>query len=863
MKTMKIHKGLLIGYLLLTTFFSFAGMTAAHAQNEGRANATAMVVAGNARFTVLTPRLIRLEWDSSRQFNDQPSFVVINRKLAVPAFTKTIKNGWLHLTTSQLELRYQLNSGRFSEQNLQITYHDAGDSFRWQPGLKQKENLKGTYRTLDRFEGNIRDGHEVMPLEDGLLSKDGWHLLDDSKSLLFDHSDWPWVMGRPTPEGQDWYFMGYGKAYKQALYDYALIAGKVPLPPRFVFGYWWSRYWSYSDNEIHELVNHFEQYNIPLDVLVIDMDWHSIHNDQLPWTGWTWNKRLFPDPDKTLAWLKTKGLKTTLNLHPADGIAPYEAQYQAFAKAMHFDTTTHAAIPFEGANKQYMKTLFEVVLHPMEQKGIDFWWLDWQQWPNDKKVPSLSNTWWLNYVFFSDKENNSDKRPLMYHRWGGLGNHRYQIGFSGDAIISWKSLDYQPYFTNCASNVLYTYWSHDIGGHFYYQDPDHMDPELYARWMQYGALSPVFRTHSTKSKVINKEPWNFRGEVYDALSGAVHLRYQLAPYIYTMARKTFDSAIGLCRPLYYDYPEQGEAYQYSKEYMFGDNVLVAPIGAPMENNASRVKVWLPPGNEWYEWHTGTLLKGGQEVERSFTLEEYPIYVKGGSVVPMYSQVKNLAKEPGQVTLGVFPGGDGCSVVYEDGGNDKAYATQYATTQLESKWKGRTQRITIQPRKGAYKGMAPSRRYSIKLYGAEMPQRITVNGRVLPYSYLESEKAWSYEGKTLSATIPLPESLCSARQEVVIEYGRERVEVNTGLVKAFRQLSKAATGLKYRDAGLIMPEVIGNLEETNLKLQYHPERFHEYLRYFKEHYAQIPDAIRQTSLSQEHKDWFINYLKFDQ
>ena len=862
MNIIKPRKEFITATLCLTIILSFATIIAATAQNNGQANNKAEVIEGNARFTILTPGLLRLEWDSTLQFNNKPSFVVINRKLPIPSFTKNIENGWLHITTARLELRYHIGSGKFNEQNLQITYHNTQDNFTWKPGMREKENLKGTYRTLDRFDGNIKDGNEEMKLEDGLLSKDGWHLIDDSKSLLFDNSDWAWVTSRPEIAGQDWYFMGYGKGYKQALYDYSLIAGKVPLPPRFVFGYWWSRYWSYSDNEIHELVDNFEKYNIPLDVLVIDMDWHSVVNDQLPWTGWTWNKRLFSDPDKSLAWLKSKNLKTTLNLHPADGIAPYESQYPAFAKAINFDTSTHATIPFEGSNKKFMKTLFDVVLHPMEKKGIDFWWLDWQQWANDKKIPELSNTWWLNYVFFSEKEKGSDKRPLMYHRWGGLGNHRYQIGFSGDAIISWKSLDYQPYFTNCASNVLYSYWSHDIGGHFFNSDKSTIDPEMYARWMQYGALSPVFRTHSTKSASIDKEIWHYQGEVYDALTSAVNLRYQLSPYIYTMARKTYDSAIGLCRPMYYDYQQQPEAYQYAKQYMFGDNILVAPIGTPMENNESKLDLWLPKGNSWYEWNTGTLLTGGQVAHRSFTMEEYPVYVKAGSIIPMYDHVKNLEKDPGKVTIGVFPGGDGTAALYEDAGNDKNYAAQFATTQLQSKWQGRIQRIIIQPRKGVYKGMAMSRSYSVKLYGAEMPQRITVNGKRILYTQIADDKAWSYEGKTLSVTIPIPLGLCSAKQEVTIQYNKETADVNTGLIKIFRQLSKAATALKYRDAGLLMPEIIGNCEETNLKLQYGPADFYEYLRYFKEHYAQIPAAIRKTGISKENKDWFVNYLKFE-
>jgi alpha-glucosidase (family GH31 glycosyl hydrolase) len=860
---MKIQKGLIGGCLFLMIAFNFMAIDVVNGQNDGHANPRAIIREGNARFTILTPHLVRLEWDSTGQFNDRPSFVVINRKLEVPFFKQTIEKGWLHITTSEIELSYQLQSGKFTENNLQIIYRHPQGNFVWKPGMKEKGNLKGTYRTLDGFDGNEHLGtKEIMKLEDGLLSTDGWHLIDDSRSLLFDNSEWPWVLNRAAGDVQDWYFMGYGKSYKQALYDYSLVAGKVPLPPRYAFGYWWSRYWSYSDNEIHDLVNNFEKYSIPLDVLVIDMDWHKVVNEHQPWTGWTWNNRLFPDPDKSLAWIKSKNLKTTLNLHPAEGIAPYESQYPAFAKAMNFDTTTHASIPYEASNKKYMNTLFNTVLHPMEKKGVDFWWLDWQQWPMDKKIPNLSNTWWLNYTFFSDKERNSDKRPLIYHRWGGLGNHRYQIGFSGDAVISWKTLDYEPYFTNCASNVLYSYWSHDIGGHQFSGNKNAgIDPEMYTRWMQYGSLSPIFRTHSTKNATINKEIWNFRGEAYNALTNSINFRYQLSPYIYTMARKTYDSAIGLCRPLYYDYPNQKESYSYNKQYMFGDNILVAPIGAPMENGESKLSVWLPTGNDWYEWNTGTLLPGGQMADRSFTLEEYPVYVKAGSVIPMYDGVKNLDKDPGKAMVGVFPGGNGTAVLYEDAGNDKNYAREYATTQLESKWQNRTQRIVIQPRKGVYKGMPAYRTYSVKLYGSEMPQLITINGKTINYTQIPNNKDWSYDGKTLSVAIPLPVNLCSARQEVVIQYSKtETVNVNTGLIKLFRELSKTTTGLKYRDAQLIVPEVIGNCEETNLKLQYDPSKFYDYIQYFKDNYPRILSAIKKTAISGENKDWFIEQLK---
>jgi alpha-glucosidase (family GH31 glycosyl hydrolase) len=163
--------------------------------------------------------------------------------------------------------------------------------------------------------------------------------VDDSERPLFDKSDWPWVMAREGRHRQDLYFFGYGHAYKKALFDFTRVAGKIPMPPRFTFGFWWSRYWPYTDEEMRQLVEEFEIHHVPLDVLVIDMDWHvtflrdwwkkekDLAGERKGWTGFTWNKSLFPDPQAFLEWVKNKGLKTTLNLHPASGIQPHEECY--------------------------------------------------------------------------------------------------------------------------------------------------------------------------------------------------------------------------------------------------------------------------------------------------------------------------------------------------------------------------------------------------------------------------------------------------------------------------------------------------------------------------------------------------------
>lgn len=640
----------------------------------------------NVRFTVITDGAIRMEYTPDGQFLDSKSFIAVDR--SYPAAAYKVKNTpkTVTISTDRFVLSYTKGSGMFNEKNLRIssaktkrktdgkqkTNNPYTTSFSWHPGLKDDANLKGTYRTLDGYDGDTHLDSHKMPLEDGLLSRNGWTFIDDSNGYVFDDSDWQWVAHRPN-EGktQDWYFLAYGHDYKKALRDYTEFAGKVPLPPRYAFGYWWSRYWTYSDNELRNLVTKMHNYDIPLDVLVVDMDWHYAEPSRGGWTGYSWNRRLFPSPKGFLQWAKQQNLQTTLNLHPADGIKPDEDCYPAMAQWMGIDPATKKDIEWTASDKHFMQGWYEKVLHPMEKDGVDFWWLDWQQWGNDKQFPNLSNTWWINYTTFTDMERNRDTRPMLYHRWGGLGNHRYQIGFSGDAIISWKSLDFQPYFNSTASNVLYGYWSHDMGGHM---GAHSIDPEMYIRWMQFGAFSPILRTHSTKDAGLNKEPWVFADRERDILHDIIRQRYQFAPYIYSMARRTYDDALPLCRPMYYDYPENEEAYANRNEYMFGDNVLVYPITSPMHDGISIQQVWLPEGCDWYELSSGTLLRGGQTVQRKFQLDEYPVYVKAGSVLPEYDKVENLSSTSEPITVAVYPGkGDSSFTLYEDNGNDKDYA----------------------------------------------------------------------------------------------------------------------------------------------------------------------------------------------
>jgi alpha-glucosidase len=397
----------------------------------------------------------------------------------------------------------------------------------------------------------------------------------------------------------------------------------------------------------------------------------------------------------------------------------------------------------------------EIMHHPLERQGIDFWWLDWQQ-ENSTSILGVNPTWWLNYVHFTDQEREG-KRPLLFHRWGGLGNHRYEIGFSGDTISVWESLAFQPWFTATAANVGYAYWSHDIGGHM----PGKVDPELYTRWVQFGAFSPILRTHTTKNPDSERRIWAYPEPYSDIMKEAFRLRYSLEPYLYTEARRTYDTGVAFLRPLYYDWPEEEAAYDSKNEYQFGEQLLVAPVTEPIDkaSELAKVKIWIPQG-EWIEWPTGRHINGPKSLERSFSIDQIPVYVRSGAIVPMQPEMRYTEEKPvDPLIINIFPLADGSSssyTVYEDAGNSESYKKgAFCTTTIDAKQNGDDLEIGIEPAQGFYLGMVEERSFEVRLPDDWPPNSVSVNGLLLNESKQARSKGWHYEGNTLTTVIALP------------------------------------------------------------------------------------------------------------
>ena len=682
-----------------------------------------MVKGDKYRITVLTEGLLRLEYSEDGVFEDRATQTVLNRDFEETAFEVKETEEELIIVTKRLRLTY--NRKAFNPRGLMIQVYGIGGGSTWHYG-DELHDLRGTARTLDTIDGACELGH-------GLVSRQGFSVLDDSGSLTLNEDGWV----EPRKKGvQDLYFWGYGADFYGCLKDFYYLCGKTPMLPRFALGNWWSRYYEYTEESYLELMRRFDEEGIAFTVAVVDMDWHLVHIDPkygTGWTGYTWNPDFFPDPKRFMDSLHERGMKITLNVHPADGVRAHEEMYEAMAKELGKDISKEEPVSFEITNPAFLSAYFKYAHHPNEEKVVDFWWIDWQQ-GGITKLEGLDPLWMLNHFHFLDNGRDG-KRPMTFSRYAGPGSHRYPVGFSGDTVITWESLQFQPYFTSTASNIGYGWWSHDIGGHM----NGYKDDELEGRWYQLGVFSPINRLHSTKNEFNGKEPWRFKAEVRAAMDEFLRLRHKMVPYLYTMNHRAYAEDIPLVLPMYYDYPLEEAAYHVPNEYCFGSELIVMPVTSPRIRGLNRAKetVWLPEGL-YIDFFDGMIYEGGRVMNMYRGIEAIPVLAKAGAVVPMQEETDavSVCGNPDRLVLKMFAGADGRFVLYEDDNVSCDYEKGICVeTGLELVWNGE-QKILIHPaygRNGAVvKELIPEERsYRIELYGCtDAPVICMENGKAL-------------------------------------------------------------------------------------------------------------------------------------
>lgn len=614
------------------------------------ASPDAVVQGDHWRVTVLQDGLFRVEWSDDGAFEDRASTFAIRRRLDVPEYTVTRRGDGVEVTTDRATLRYD---GRPFSATGFVVETSGPDANRWRYGQEPRD-LGGTGRTLDDVDGR-------MALESGVLARDGIVALDDSGSFLFEDDGW---VGSRAPGRRDVSVFAYGRDYDAALQAFHAVSGPPTLLPRWALGNWWSRYHPYSDESYLALLDRFAEERLPFSVAVIDMDWHRV--DSVPprfgdgWTGYSWEPSLFPDPAAFLGELHRRGMRTTLNLHPADGVRAFEDAYPAMAAATGVDPESEQTIGFDPTDPAFLRAYFDVLHRPLEEQGVDFWWIDWQQ-GRTTSIPGVDPLWLLNHFHLLDSARDGGT-GMTFSRYAGPGSHRYAVGFSGDAVVSWASLAFQPEFTATAANIGYPWWSHDIGGH----TRGVRDDELATRWVQFGVFSPVMRLHSANNPFIRKEPWMFPAESRAAMGAALRFRHRLVPYLHTMNHLAA-AGTALVRPMYHLEPHRDEAYRVPNEYAFGTELLVAPIVEPRDQVTlrGRARAWLPPGT-WTDVFTGTTYAGDRFVELHRTIETVPVLLRAGGILPLAAPEEvDATVNPAALEVLVAPGTSGSFTLVED------------------------------------------------------------------------------------------------------------------------------------------------------------------------------------------------------
>ena len=612
-------------------------------------------------------------------------------------------------------------------------------------------NLRGQHQYL--YQQNMK---AVVPV---LVSTHGYGVLMDSYAAMTFHDDaFGSYLASETDDELDYYFV-YGPELDEVVRQLRSITGKAPMLPKWAYGYVQSKERYVTQQELIDVVREYRRRELPLDCIVLD--WQS-------WTGDLWGQKTldparFPDPEGMMAELHRMDARLMVSIWPIMNPNSDNHKEMLAHDALLGNRATYDAFQ-EQARALYWKQAKEGLF----SKGIDAWWCDCTEpfeadWKGAVKPgpeermrintdeakryldPELTNAYSLLHsqgIYEGQRQTTEEKRVVNLTRSAYGGQHRYgTITWSGDICANWDTLRKQiaDGLNFCATGS--PYWTTDIGAFFVQNKPelwfwsgdydDGVDDlgyrELYVRWFQYGAFLPMFRAHGTDTP---REIWRFGepGEpFYEALVRFLQLRYRLLPYIYSVAFRVHRDDYTMLRALPFDFRADAATYEVDDQFMFGPSLLVCPVTRPMlydrrsrplESAAMTRSVYLPQGCEWFDYWSDRVYAGGQTIEAVAPLDQMPLYVRSGSILPMKERMQHAADREGErLYIHVYTGADARFEYYEDEGDSYRYEQgSYAIVPMS--WDERQQTLQIGDRQGAYPGMRQDIELTVLFYSAQ-------------------------------------------------------------------------------------------------------------------------------------------------
>ena len=688
---------------------------------QAKANPASVVKGNNYRFTVLTERLIRIEYSSTGIFVDTPTQLVLCRNFKLPKFEVNQDSKYLEISTKYFKLAYTKESP-ITESSLRVTLKDTETVWYY-----HHPEVKTYDATLLSFEGKEK-------YVKGIYSVDGFSCIDDSDSLLISVNG---NLVKKANDTIDLYLFMYKDDFDLALRDYISLAGKPQLLPRYALGNWWSKNYAYKEDELNRLFNRFEKEEIPISILLLDTEWHVTANKYV--TGYSFNRNLFPSPNLFIDSMHKRGVRVGLNINPIEGIYPHEEMYQNVLNYIKAEPNT--TIKFAPYDVKFIDIFLKILLHPLETLGTDFFWLDY---PNRDKIAQFL----LSHYMYLDSGRKEAKRNMLMTRNPQVAAHRYGVLYSGRSKVSFDTLRKLVYINTSAANIGVSWWSHDIGG--FYDGIE--NGELYIRYIQLGCFSPIFRISVDKGRYYKREPWRWDVNTSQIVKEYMQLRHRLVPYIYSEGYKYYDKGITLVSPLYHKQKELFYDPYYKNEYYFGSELLISPLTSPKDPLMNRVihKVYLPDGL-WYDFKTGKKFPGGRSYVSFFKDEDYPVFAKTGAIIPMSTKVDNSVSVPEELEIHVFPGKNNTYSLYEDDGITNLYKNGYfLKTEIDYNYQANNYTLIIRATEGKSGIIPATRNYKIRFRNTRATNEVIANfnGTNLEVNCYEDENDFIVEIKNV-------------------------------------------------------------------------------------------------------------------
>ncbi len=673
------------------------------------ANPKSVIQGLKFRITILTERLIRLEYNENGTFEDRPTERIWYRNFEMPEFDLKEDSNYLEIETRYFHLFYRKEE-KFTASKLNPTKNlrvELNGSERvWYYGHSEVRNLKAPGYAFDESNGKL-------DMRKGLLSDDGIVSIDDSTSSIMEESG---ELTQREGKAIDTYLFVYGKDFQGCLNDYYMITGRPAFIPRYALGNWWSRNENYKDSDLKKLVDEFDRKEVPLSVLLLNPDWHirNTNEESNLKTGFTWNPEYFEAPNIWIDFLHSKGIRVGLNVNPLEGIYPYEQYYKKVTEYM--QTNEKGVIPYALYSPKFLDVYLKLLIHPLDNQGVDFFWID----IDDKK--RQYDLFYLDHYHFYDMMRNYKRRPMVLTRNPMIAPHRYPVLYSGRTEVSWDTLKEVMRTNANAANMGVSFWAHDIGGY----SKGTEDNELYIRFVQLGVFSSILKFGSEKGKYYKREPWKWSVKTYAIAKDYLQLRHKLIPYLYAESYNYYKNGVPLITPVYYKVPEMYDDVNYRNEYYFGRELFVSPIVSKKDYVMNRVvhKFYLPEGT-WYDYVTGKKFPGGKTYVSFFKDQDYPVFARSGAIIPLgTNENRNDTTPPTDMEIHIFPGQNNTYQLYEDDGLSDLYKKGfYLLTSIDYNYLPSNYTVIIRALEGK-RGIVPDRRnYKIRFRNTKKPEEV--------------------------------------------------------------------------------------------------------------------------------------------